>query len=189
MKKNWIILSCVLILFVLAFFIGYFWGKSKSEVVEKEVEVVKYIPSDPIHDTIDNPVPYSVIVHDTVDNPIPTDTTELYEAWLNYNAEKSYNLDFSNDTIGEYSVDLSIQCNELKNVSSCIVPIQKVITNTKIVREIPTYQFYGMLGSDFNLKTSKIELGLDYKQKYMFSIAGIRHQQDYFYTINVGLKF
>jgi hypothetical protein len=188
-KRNIYILFAVLAFAVLAFFIGYFWGKSKTETTPKEVEVVKYLPGKTIHDTLYRFKTYKEIIHDTIDNYIKYDTSLLYSTFLEFNKEKNYKLNFGNDTIGKFDVDLKIQHNELQRAISDFIPIQKVITNTKIIREIPTYQFYGMLGSDFNLKTSKIELGLDYKQKYMFSIAGIRHKQDYFYTINVGLKF
>ena len=189
MKRNLYILLGILLFALTTFFIGYIWGKSKTETITKEVEVTKYLPGEPIHDTVYKPKPYKEIVHDTVDKPIPTDTAALYAAWLDYNKERFYNLDFSNDTLGEFTFDLSIQRNVLQQVNSRIVPIQKIITNEKTIYTVPMYQFYAMLGSDFTMRANKVEFGLDYKQKYMVSLSGIRYQDNYFYTFNVGLKF
>ena len=180
-----------IIAIVIAVFIGYLWGRSNVIIPEPEIkEVVKW-EKEPyaVHDTIENPVPYEVKV--PVDRPvfIPTDTAALFAVWCDYYLKRDYKLDFSNDTLGTFIVNASIQENKLLSAASTVQPIRKVITRTETVYKVPTMQPWLMIGTSPTLNTQKIQFGLDIKNKFIIGASGIRLNDDYGYTIDFGIKF
>ena len=46
-----------------------------------------------------------------------------------------------------------------------------------------------MIGTDVNLDCQQITFGFDLKQKYILGVSGLRVNNKYNYTFNVGLKF
>ena len=46
-----------------------------------------------------------------------------------------------------------------------------------------------MIGSSVDLKTNKIQFGVDLKQKFMIGASGIRLDDRYGYTLDFGVKF
>lgn len=175
----------------LALFLGYLWGRSSVELPEPEIkEVIKW-EKEPyaVHDTINNPVPYEVEV--PVDRPIfiPTDTAALFAVWCDYYLKRDYKLDFSNDTLGTFIVNASIQENKLFSATSTVQPIRKVIEREKTIYKVPKLQPWAMIGTSADFRTNKLQFGLDIKNKYIIGASGLRFDDEYSYTFDFGIKF
>lgn len=175
-----------------AFIIGVLIGKGYTDTVEVEKEVVKWKTEQlpPIHDTIRMPVPYLVFDTDTVfkliEHQAEVDTLKIL---ADYYRVRKYNLDFSNDSVGVFKVNIEVTKNMLANASSEIRPIRTTIERVKTINNVRTLQFYGMFGSSLDFKTNKIQVGLDFRQKYLLGVSGIRWGDKYGYTIDLGVKF
>lgn len=180
-----------IILGIVALVLGFLLGRCSNvnENIVKTKEVVKYVPSPyPIHDTIYNPKPYEVIKHerDTVYLTQKIDTTKILE---DYFLAKRYELDFSNDTIGVFKVNAEVSRNELTSAKSFIQPKYKTIVRENTIYKIPPLQFYTMFGNSLDFKANKISLGVDLKQKYLLGVSGVRFNENFFYTIDIGIKW
>lgn len=192
MNKKIIISIGSIIALAAAFIIGVLIGKGYSDTVEVEKEVVKWKTEQlpPIHDTISMPVPYLVLNTDTVskiiERQVEVDTLKIL---ADYYRLRKYNLDFSNDSIGVFKVNIDVTKNMLANASSEIRPIRTTIERVKTINKVQTLQFYGMFGSSLDFKTNKIQVGLDFRQKYLLGVSGIRFDDKYGYTIDLGVKF
>lgn len=177
---------------VATFLIGYFIGKGYTDTVEVEKEVVKYkteyLP--PIHDTIIQPVPYMVYNTDTVERIIEkmleVDTTEIL---ADYYRVRNYDLDFSNDLSGVFKVNLDITKNSLATARSEVRPIRTTIEKVEMISKVKTLQFYTMLGTSVDFKTNKVQLGVDFRQRYLFGASALRIDDKFSYTIDLGVKF
>ena len=175
-----------------AFIIGVLIGKGYTDTVEVEKEVVKWKTKQlpPIHDTIPMPVPYLVFDTDTVvkiiEHQAEVDTLKIL---ADYYRVRKYDLDFSNDSIGVFKVNIDVTKNMLANASSEIRPIRTTIERIKTINNVQTLQFYGMFGSSLDFKANKIQVGLDFRQKYLLGVSGIRLDDKYGYTIDLGIKF
>lgn len=175
---------------VLAFVLGYILGRSNGE---KQAKIVvktetKYETLPAIHDTIFQPVPFNQYYVDTVLAYIPVDTAAIL---ADYFLTREYNLDLGNDTLGEFRINAKVTQNKLYETRTTIKPVIKTILTTKekTVYQIPTLQFYGMIGSNLDLSAIKVQAGIDIKQKYMLGLSGVRFDNSYNYTIDVGIKF
>lgn len=179
-----------IVIVVIAFFIGYFLGKSDVEIPETIVEI-RWEKGETIRDTIKVPVPYETIVKvpDTIPVFIPTDTIALFAIWQDYYSTRKYDLDFSNDTLGTFKVDASVSQNKLISATSLIQPNIRTVYETKTIYKVPTIQFYGIIGSSTDLKTNKIQFGIDLRQKYLIGLSGMIIEEKRGYTIDFGLKF
>ena len=172
--------------------VGVIIGKGYADTVEVEKEVVKWKTEQlpPIHDTIPIPVPYLVFDTDTVykilERQAEVDTLAIL---VDYYRLRKYDLDFSNDSIGTFKVNLDVTKNALANVVSEVRPIRTTIERTKVISKVKTLQFYGMFGTSVDLSTNKIQFGLDFRQKYLIGVSGIRMGDKYGYTIDAGVKF
>lgn len=190
-KKITISIGSVIALSI-AFIVGVFIGKGYVDTVEVEKEVVKWKTEQlpPIYDTISMPVPYLVFDTDTVfkiiDHQAEVDTLKIL---ADYYRVRKYNLDFSNDSIGVFKVNIDVTKNMLANASSEIRPIRTTIERVKTINKVQKLQFYGMFGSSLDFKTNKIQVGLDFRQKYLLGVSGIRLDNKYGYTIDLGVKF
>ena len=190
-KKFTISLSSIIVAAVV-FFVGYLVGKGYADTKEVEKEVVKwkteYLP--PIHDTIPQPVPYLVFDTDTVykikEHELSVDTLAIL---MDYFRVRNYALDFSNDSIGIFKVNLDVTKNRLANARSEIRPIRNTVETIRTISNVKTIQFYGILGSSVDLKTNKIQFGIDLRQKYLIGVSGIRLDDKFGYTIDLGAKF
>lgn len=191
MNKKTIILIGITLLFIM-FFLGFSIGRSYSDTIEVEKEVVKikkeFLP--PIHDTIPMPVPYLVFDTDTVlkiiEHSVEVDTLQIL---ADYYRVRKYNLDFSNDSVGIFKINVDITKNMLVNAESEIRPIRTTVEHVKIINKVKKIQFYGIIGSSVDFKTNKIQAGIDLRQKYLFGLSGIRLDDKYGYTIDLGIKF
>jgi hypothetical protein len=180
---------------ILLMMIGFLVGRLTftDGTREQTREVVKYVKSSTVlHDTITQQklIPYETFVADTVYQYLTTavevDTAAILK---DYYLSRRYNLDFSNDTVGTFLVDAEVNQNKLVYASSTIQPITKTVYTEYIAYRSPTIQFYGMLGTSLNLKTNKISLGVDLKQRYLFGVSGLRYDNNYNYTVDFGIKF
>lgn len=190
-KKITISISSVIALLI-TFIVGVLIGKGYADTVEVEKEVVKWKTEQlpPIHDTIPTPVPYFVFDTDTVfkiiEHQVEVDTLKIL---ADYYRVRKYDLDFSNDSIGVFKVNIDVTKNMLANASSEIRPIRTIIERVKTINKVKTLQFYGMFGSSLDFKTNKIQVGLDFRQKYLLGVSGIHLDDKYGYTIDLGVKF
>lgn len=190
-KKFTISLSSIIIAAVV-FFVGYLVGKGYADTKEVEKVVVKYKTEQlpPIHDTIPNPVPYYVHNTDTVERIIEhTIEVDTLAILADYYRLRNYDLDFSHDSIGTFKVNLDVTKNRLANARSEIRPIRNTVETIRTISNVKTIQFYGILGSSVDLKTNKIQFGIDLRQKYLIGVSGIRLDDKFGYTIDLGAKF
>ena len=190
-SKN--ILIAVLILAIclsVGFFIGYLVFGKTEPVVNRIVEI-KWQKGETVRDTIDHPVPVETIVYkrDSIPVPVPTDTAALFAVWRDYYLERKYELDFSNDSVGVFKVDALVSENKLISATSVIQPNIRTVYEKEVIYKVPTLQPWAMIGTSVDLRTNKIQVGLDLKQKYMFGVSGIRMNDKYSYTLDFGIKF
>lgn len=179
-----------IVIVAIAIFVGYLLGRSSVEIPEPETIVeIKWEKGDAIRDTIKVPEPYEVIVKVPDSVPVPTDTAALFAVWQDYYSIRKYELDFSNDTLGIYRVNTTVSQNKLISANSFIEPNIRTVYETKTIYKVPTIQFYGIIGSSVDLKTNKIQFGIDLRQKYMIGVSGIRIGNENGYTIDAGIKF
>lgn len=182
-------IGSIVTIIAISVWIGYHWGK--TNIPEPEVkEEIRYVPElYAVHDTIYKPIPYAV--HDTIDRPIPvpTDTTALFAVWRDYYLRRDYELDFSNDSIGVFKVNACVQENKLLSATSVIQPNRKVITRTETVLKVPTIQPWIMIGTSPTFDSQKIQFGMDFKNRYILGLSGIRINDEFNYTLDFGIKF
>lgn len=182
-------------IFVVGFLLGFIGGRvSQTEKTSVQtLETVKYVPSTTtVRDTVYLPKPYSVFMRDTVirylEKIAPVDTVRIVE---DYYLTRAYNLDFSSDTLGTFIVDAEVSQNRLAVVRSFVNPIVKTVTveRTNTVYKVPTLQFYGMVGTSPKFNFQKVSLGVDLKQKLLLGVSGVRFDNNYNYSIDLGIKF
>lgn len=180
-----------IILGIVALILGFLLGRCSNinENIAKTEEVVKYVSSPyPVHDTVYKPKPYEVIKHehDTIYLTQKIDTAKILE---DYFLTRRYELDFSNDSLGVFKVNTEVNRNELISVKSFIQPKYKTIIQENTIYMIPPLQFYAMIGSSLDFKTNKVSLGVDLKQKYLLGVSGVRFNENFSCTIDVGIKW
>lgn len=188
--KHIVIVAIVIV--VVSLLLGYFWGRSSVEIpAPSRIVEIKWTKGDVVRDTIDRPVPVETIVYkrDSIPVPIPTDTAALFAVWRDYYLERKYELDFSNDSVGVFKVDASVSQNKLISATSTIQPNIRTVYEKEVIYKVPTLQPWAMIGTSVDLRTNKIQVGLDLKQKYMFGLSGIRMDDKYSYTLDFGIKF
>ena len=192
MNKTITISAGILIALAVSCVIGYFLGRSSVVLPETKVErIITWSKGETITKYVDKPVPYAV--RDTAYKYIPvpehTDTAALFDVWRDYYLERDYCLDFSDDSIGLFKVDLSVSENKIAKSRSTITPYIRTIREKETIYKVPTIQFYGIVGTSLDLKTNQIQLGVDLKQRYLIGVSGIRMDDEFGYTLNVGIKF
>lgn len=190
-KIKHIVVLVIAIIF-LSLLLGYFWGRSSVDVpVPSRIVEIKWMKGNVVRDTINRPVPVETIVYkrDSIPVPIPTDTAALFAVWRDYYLERKYELDFSNDSLGVFKVDASVSQNRLISATSTIQTNIRTVYEKEVIYKVPTLQPWAMIGTSVDLRTNKIQVGLDLKQKYMFGVSGIRMDDKYSYTLDFGIKF
>ena len=181
--KLWAII-CLFIVYITGMVVGckYSQKKPEEEVISENVKV-DTLP--PIHDTIPHPIPYKVVyITDTVYKDV--DTAQIL---ADYFAKKKYRLDFSNDSVGVYKVNLDVSENRVINATSEIRPIRTTIETVKYIREPSKRQIYAIIGSSLDLGVNKIQIGTDLGGKYYAGASAIRVRDNVGYTVDVGIKF
>lgn len=197
MNKSITISVASIIIAAVAFFLGYLVGRAWENGEEAgtkttvEIKQSKY----EVHDTIRCPEPYAVyydrevVVHDTIQSFIPqvVDTAVIL---ADYFLTRKYNFDFSDDSLGIFQFDATVNQNKLTSMVSNIHPYEKVVTKTETFYKVKPLQFYIMAGTNVhNFNTQKIQFGIDLRQKFLIGVSGIRLEDKYNYTIDLGVKF
>lgn len=188
-SKN--ILIAVLILAIclsVGFFIGYLVFGKTEPVVNRIVEI-KWQKGETVRDTVDCPVPVETIIRDSIPVPVPTDTTALFAVWKDYYLERKYALDFSNDSIGTFRVDATVNQNKLISATSLIQPNIRTVYEKEVIYKKEKWIPWAMIGTSVDLKTNKVQFGVDLNQKYVIGVSGIRMDDRYGYTLDFGIKF
>ena len=173
---------------VVLFLSGFFTCKyiNHSEPVELVKYDTVYIKGDTIKRVIKEPVPYTV--HDTVVEPV--DTAQLFAIWKDYHLRRQYKLDFSNDTIGTFVVDATVNENKLVKSDATIQPIKQVITKTEDVNKVTFIRGYVLLGTSVhNFNTQKVTLGAQFVERFNVGVTAIRYNSDFTYTVDFGIMF
>jgi hypothetical protein len=184
--KILILIVSLLIAGLIGFLIGKYCFQPEPEV--KTVTVTKYLKGDTIEVIKEKPVPYAV--HDTVIEPV--DTAQLYEVWKEHHKTNKYALDFSNDTIGTFTVDATVYQNQLTEAKANIVPIIKTVetATTEVVDNVKFIQGFVSIGTSVNnFNTQQVTAGVEFIEKYDVSATAIRYNSNFTYTINFGIKF
>lgn len=188
-SKN--ILIAVLILAIclsVGFFIGYLVFGKTEPVVNRIVEI-KWQKGETVRDTVDCPVPVETIIRDSIPVPVPTDTAALFAVWKDYYLERKYALDFSNDSIGTFRVDATVNQNKLISATSLIQPNIRTVYEKEVIYKKEKCVTWAMIGTSVDLKTNKVQFGVDLNQKYVIGVSGIRMDDRYGYTLDFGIKF
>ena len=188
-SKN--ILIAVLILAIclsVGFFIGYLVFGKTEPVVNRIVEI-KWQKGEIVRDTVDCPVPVETIIRDSIPVPVPTDTAALFAVWKDYYLERKYALDFSNDSIGTFRVDAIVNQNNLISATSLIQPNIRTVYEKEVIYKKEKWVPWAMIGTSVDLKTNKVQFGVDLNQKYVIGVSGIRMDDRYGYTLDFGIKF
>jgi hypothetical protein len=188
-SKN--ILIAVLILAIclsVGFFIGYLVFGKTEPVVNRIVEI-KWQKGETVRDTVDRPVPVETIIRDSIPVPVHTDTAALFAVWKDYYLERKYALDFSNDSIGTFRVDATVNQNKLISATSLIQPNIRTVYEKEVIYKKEKWVPWAMIGTSVDLKTNKVQFGVDLNQKYVIGVSGIRMDDRYGYTLDFGIKF
>lgn len=193
MSKKKIILLAVLInllFFAIGFFIGNKVSNKNSEPIIQKIVEVKWKKGSVIRDTIISPVPVDTIIYDSILIPAdPLDTSKLFSVWKDYYSKKIYSLDFSNDSIGTFLVDASVNQNKLISATSFIQPNIRTVYEKEFISKQKKWSPWAMIGTSVDFSTNKLQVGLDYNQRYVIGLSGIRMDNKYGYTIDLGIKF
>lgn len=179
------------ILYAAIFFtIGYTVGTCTRDEEVQEKESVSIKPSSVfIHDTIYYPEPYVEYHVRTILDTLREYVIDTSRVVDDYYATRKYNLDFSNDSLGVFKFDLTVNQNKLCNVVSNIHPYERVVTREIVKQKVKLMQIYVIGGTSPNFKTQRLGVGLDINQSYLLGISGMRYNDNYNYTIDFGIKF
>lgn len=179
-----------IIIVVAALIFAFFLGRSSytpepPKVVEKWLtkhDTVEY------RDTVKIPVPQVIVRDTTIYLPGEIDTAALLADYL---ARKEYLLDFSNDSIGEFRVDITVQRNTLTEAVSHVKPLIRVheVERTIIDKQIPFIQGYAQIGTSVDFGTQKFSAGADFRQRFLVGASAIRVNDQWGYTLDFGIKF
>ena len=98
-------------------------------------------------------------------------------------------LDFSNDSIGTFRVDATVNQNKLISATSLIQPNIRTVYEKEVIYKKDKWVPWAMIGTSIDLKTNKVQFGVDLNQKYVLGVSGIRMCDKYSYTLDFGIKF
>lgn len=215
-KINWWKIAAVALVLLAFLTGGFFLGRAFTEPEYIEGPI-KYIPSDPIHDTVSIDKPYKVVepidtasiiaqcvrdgiyyelfperVRDSIIYVTKEDTTAILR---DYAAEKYYSdVLFDVDTLGKCTVDTKVQYNRLMAMSYEFVPVTKTQTNTVV----KTKKFSPFIGAGISTLPSvgvcvggyiSEKWGLQVEGQYNINPAGIENFPKYDLGMKVLRKF
>ena len=189
------------------FSVGFRVGRKSVKVPETPdpVEVIKYVESEPVHDTLWKPKPYAVeapadtfdILKDCIAKGIyqelwpkdePVDEQELPNAVLKDWATKRTYKDvlFDTDTLGKFTLNTEIQYNRVNSIDYEFIPVTKnveqvVYSPKKWSPFVEVGMMYG-IGNEFRDKMGEIGGGVFYNDKFGAELKyqrGFNSKNDY----------
>lgn len=191
-KQKWVKVAGYVLAALFLLGLGFYIGRKREpDVIIKEK--IKYVELAPIHDTIDNPVPYKVLVPADTANVIreakrsgkyadlfpvaaPGDTVYVTEedtsaVIKDWGTERLYSKTlFDSDTLGKFSFNAAVKYNRLTNFDYTFVPVQKQ-TET-IVRSKRTFLPYVGAGLTLN-EMYMAQGGMFFKQDFGLGVQYI----------------
>lgn len=190
MNNKTIISLTGIIAVAISLFLGYLWCRSSVELpAPKRIVEVKWKKGEVVRDTVEKPIPYEVKVPDSIPIFISTDTAALFAIWQDYYLERKYALDFSNDSLGTFKVDAHVSQNKLISATSFIQPNIRTVYEKEVIYKKEKWVPWAMIGTSVDLKTNKVQFGVDLNQKYVIGVSGLRFEDKYGYTLDFGIKF
>jgi hypothetical protein len=163
---------------IVLFLSGVFVGSKMTPEKTVEVVSVRHEKGETIYDTVKVLTPYYVRYTDTViytqivEKPVfvYADTSSLRAVWDDYFLTRKYDFDFSNDSVGDYNIEVFVNRNRAVEATSRIVPVYRVVTR-EITRTggkrgfVPfvsgSYSTFGVAGIGGGLFYN--DLGLEYQ--------------------------
>lgn len=183
-----LIILVAIIIFVTGFIFGSkYYQDSKPESVTTTITYVR-------GDTVRIKVPEEKLVPQIVEVPkyikVPVDTDSIYAIFKDYETKRQYHLDFSNDTVGQITVDAEVYQNKLIASESFIRPLVKTVEKTEIVTKTKFLQGYVTLGTSVhNFNTQRLSGGVEFKERFDVGATVIRYEDKFTYTVDFGIKF
>ena len=192
-NEKWVQISCVIIGLIVFSIFGFYLGRKTIKTNIPKIEIT-YVKGDKITDSIPYPVPYEVVKPaDTADiirkcvkdgiyselfpEKIITeyieitkdDTAEIIRDWgtKRLYSEKIFDI----DTVGQCTINASVQYNRLTLLSYNYIPVTKVtaITETKVKLFSPYIGAGFLINTDFSNSVNvipTINTGFFIKEKY-----------------------
>lgn len=187
--KNALIVILIILLCLLSGLL--YFSKDRGKAAVNRIVEIKWEKGDIIRDTVDHPIPVETIIHDSilVPVPIPTDTAALFAVWQEYYLERKYALDFSNDSIGVFKVDAVVNQNKLVSATSFMQPNIRTISEKEFIYKTRKIVPWIIIGTSIDIRTNKVQFGVDLNQRYVVGISGIRTSSNWGYTLDIGMKF
>lgn len=202
------IIAAAIVLFLGGIYVG------KKTTPAKIITKIEYEDAEPIHDSIDRPVPVYIKEPIDVKNIIAQavkdgvyqelfpekikeirdtvymtneDTLKLIVDWA---SKRQYDkILFNNDTLGVFRLKADVQYNRLNNIAYDFYPKQKVVTNT-VYKERKILPFVGVGGTTFPSVTA--EAGLFVNQSWGLAIDGHyyinKQEYEYLPKYDMGVK-
>lgn len=184
----------IAVLSLVALFLGFGLGRlsvTENTVVETKKVVKNVLSPYTVKDTVFSPSPICTYYNVRVDTLYLEKKVDTAEILADYFLSRKYKLDFSNDSIGKFIVNAEVNQNKLVFANSIMRPITRLIytENTIKKKTVKMFQPWVTIGTNVNFDTQQVTFGLDLKQKYILGMSGIRLNNKYNYTLNVGIKF
>lgn len=156
----------------------------------RRIVEIKWQKGEVIRDTIILPTPVKTIVKDSlIIISTPIDTAALFNVWKDYYTERQYNLDFSNDSVGIVKINALVNENKLISATSLIQPNIRTVHEKELIYKKKKWVPWAMIGTSVDLKTNKVQFGVDLNRKYVIGFSGVRMDNRCSYTLDFGIKF
>lgn len=188
------------IIVIVSFLLGFIIGKYTVKV-ETKTEI-KYVPMDPVTDTIKPSAPVAEVtppapeikwltkrdtirIEDIIYVTESVDTAAILSDWAKKRTYKEQL--FACDTIGTFDITADVQYNQLQNIGYTFVPVRKetIITKTKS----PLFRPY-ILGGVNSQWRPAIELGTftrhGWGAGYEFQML---NDKTYLHSLKIGYQF
>lgn len=190
MQTKAAVISSIVLGFGIGFVVGG-WLRPRAETAA--VTRIERRPT--VSVTLDRPAPIAVRevaipavrLCDTVYETTAIDTASIVAEFCR---ARDYRLDFSTDSTGTFIVDATVAYNALQSATATIEPLRHVVeTTTAIQPRKPLFAPYVTLGTSADFSTQQITLGTQIRCGVILGVSGVRCNNQYGYTINVGYSF
>lgn len=183
----------IIAIIIALFLIGYYIGKSRTKIIEKQV--VEYITLPPVHDTVSAPYPIKEkidtgkLIKQIIDSglfnelfPKKTDTVYLTQTdssniVKDWSTQREYTTTlFESDSLGKCTINTTVQFNRLGDIDYTFNPQQKTVKEYVEVKK----KFIPYIGGGITTFPSvELETGIFINQSFGFALSG-----NYFFNPN-----